>query len=60
MKGRELEESAPSDGLSQTDTGFICFGSASAALLTSPSLSFRFTTSDYRELFSLMGGTLRC
>ncbi len=52
MKDRELEKSAPSDGLSQTDKWFICFGFASAALLTSTSLRSHFTTSDYQELFS--------
>lgn len=52
MKDRKLEWPAPSDGLSQTDKWFICFGFASAALLTSTSLSFHFTTSDYWELFS--------
>lgn len=57
MKDRELEWPAPSDGLSQTDKWFICFGFASAALLTSTSLSFHFTTSDYWELFSQEGHT---
>lgn len=52
MKDRELETSAPSHGLSQADKWFICFGFTSAALLTSTSLSFQLTTSDYQELFS--------
>lgn len=48
----KLEKSAPCSDLSQTDKWFIWFGFASAALLTSTSLSFHFTASDYWELFS--------
>lgn len=51
MKDRKLEKSAPAVGLSQTDKWFICFGFTSAALLSSTSLSFHFSTSDNQKTF---------